>query len=215
MKKLLFLIFLIFFGCQKEEHQLIKFVEAGDLAKLESYLTADSKELGSEVGQMAVFKAVALDKPEVLEILLKHGASPDTRDPIAKDPIIFLSVGSKNNKVSPKSLRLLAKAGADLKLRTSAMKLTLLLQAVATENIEMISAVLDLGVDVNERFSSANPSLDGGTALFMASSSGNKEVVELLLKHGAKVDIKSRDGVGPVDIAKQLNKPEIVRLLEG
>jgi hypothetical protein len=84
---------------------------------------------------------------------------------------------------------------------------------------EMLSLFIARGVDVN---AVDEKSKGGWTALHMMASSGNVDGVKLLLKHGARPDIKNRTGVTPLDYARQWqqkfpaepNHAEVVRLLE-
>jgi hypothetical protein len=84
---------------------------------------------------------------------------------------------------------------------------------------EMLSLFIARGVDVN---AVDEQSKAGWTALHMTVSSGNVAGVKLLLRHGARPDIKNRIGVTPLDYARQWqqkfpadqNHAEVVRLLE-
>jgi Ankyrin repeats (3 copies) len=83
---------------------------------------------------------------------------------------------------------------------------------------EMLSLFLARGVDINARSRLAHD----WTALHLAASGGEVAVAELLLKHGARVDVRDRDGKTPLDVArgareKFVNNPnheEMLRLLE-
>lgn len=61
--------------------------------------------------------------------------------------------------------------------------------------IEAIQLCLDQGLDINAQ---AN---DGRTAIFGAATFGLNEVVQYLYDHGAKVDYKDKQGLGPIDAA--------------
>ena len=63
-----------------------------------------------------------------------------------------------------------------------------LIQAVATENMQALDALLKQHADVNER------GTGGYTALIIAAASGNLPAVKKLLEAGAKMEIKSEDG---------------------
>ncbi len=58
--------------------------------------------------------------------------------------------------------------------------------AASTGKLQKVEALIDKGLDVNKR------DLSGGTALIHASLGGHTEVVRLLLRHGAKVNIRDR-----------------------
>lgn len=61
--------------------------------------------------------------------------------------------------------------------------------------IEAIQLCLDRGLDINAK---AN---DGRTAIFGAATFGLNEVVQYLYDHGASVDYKDKQGLGPLDAA--------------
>ena len=44
--------------------------------------------------------------------------------------------------------------------------------------------------------------------------SGKIEPVRLLLEYGARIDIKDKDGLTPVDLAEQLQNNEILKILK-
>jgi ankyrin repeat protein len=47
-----------------------------------------------------------------------------------------------------------------------------------------------------------NPSADGETALLNAAEKGSPELVELLLANGANINVKSKEGLTPLMLAK-------------
>ena len=90
--------------------------------------------------------------------------------------------------------------------------------AVVQNNINQVKQLLELGVDINHN-------LGGGilikgtmhldfTPLMWAAYFGNKEIVELLLKAGTRVDIKDSEGATASDIAIMQGHPEIAQLIK-
>jgi hypothetical protein len=83
---------------------------------------------------------------------------------------------------------------------------------------EMLSLFIARGVDVN----AGNERTRHWTALHGTVFDGKPDRVAMLLRHGARVDVRGTDGMSPLDYArreqqKALNDPnraEIVRLLE-
>jgi len=69
--------------------------------------------------------------------------------------------------------------------------------------------LIESGADVN-----AKDNLFGRTALMIASFYGHKEVVELLLKKGADVNAKDKNGRTALMIASKKGHKEIVELLK-
>ena len=75
--------------------------------------------------------------------------------------------------------------------------------------IRDIKGMLDEGRDVNEK----DPSVDGATALIIASFTGHLNVVQLLLDEGAEVDAKGNDGRAALFAAFQNGHLEVVQAL--
>lgn len=54
----------------------------------------------------------------------------------------------------------------------------------------------------------------GRTALHVAAAEGNMEVASLLLTRGGDATARNRDGLSPLDIAKEKYNKDICELLE-
>ena len=54
---------------------------------------------------------------------------------------------------------------------------------------------------------------NGETPLFPACGNGHLKIVDLLLQHGANMDIKSKIGQTPLSAARQYNKNDIEEAL--
>jgi len=83
-----------------------------------------------------------------------------------------------------------------------------LCRAAGNANVATLEKFIDMGVDLNKG------DYDQRTALHVASSLGNKEVVEFLLKYGANVNVLDRWGGTPLKDAKAGGLEEICALLE-
>jgi ankyrin repeat protein len=100
---------------------------------------------------------------------------------------------------------------------------TPLLQAVKRGHFEMADHLLQNGANLEakgvERKRTAveiffgQPRPQEGTALLLASSSGNLKITRLLLDNGAKIESRIRDGHTPLSVASASGRTEIVRLL--
>ena len=55
---------------------------------------------------------------------------------------------------------------------------------------------------------------DCRTAMHLAASCGRVDVVNFLVSHGARVDVKDRYNGTPLDDARRENHDEVARLLE-
>ncbi len=97
------------------------------------------------------------------------------------------------------------------------------LYPVMMENLvtaeEMLALFIARGVDVN---AGDQNSIGGWTALHIMVSDGDVERVRMLLRHGARPDIRHKESVTPLDYARQMqqkypnepNRAEVVRILE-
>jgi uncharacterized protein len=83
-----------------------------------------------------------------------------------------------------------------------------ILSVVATHGfVKTLKAMIASGADVNQR------DTWGGTALFDAAYFGQREVVKILLRAGAKTNLKRRDGATPISAARERGFPEIAELI--
>jgi hypothetical protein len=82
--------------------------------------------------------------------------------------------------------------GADLKSLHPEYGITPLTWAALTEQKEMVTALLERGVEVNGR------NRDGGTALHAAAFLGRADIVELLIRRGADVNASNFTGEVPL-----------------
>ena len=81
-----------------------------------------------------------------------------------------------------------------------------LYEAAESGDIEAVKQHLADGTDIELKCTGC-----GSTALGHAAKKGHKEIAELLVENGADVNVKTSDGVTPLDMAKK--KPEIAELL--
>ncbi|NPA58483.1 MAG: ankyrin repeat domain-containing protein [Aquificae bacterium] len=75
-------------------------------------------------------------------------------------------------------------------------------------DVERVKLALAKGADVNAQDDK------GGTALHWAVFYGHGDIVRLLLMHGANPDIKDRNGITPVDVARINGRKEMLKILE-
>ena len=173
---------------------------------------------------------------ELMEALLDKGADPNakineklwfrsfTNDYTWVDPAGATSFWRAAQSSDIKAMRLLVARGADPKLATPAGETPLHAAAgigwaanwsvnAPYPAIEAVKYCVELGNDVN---TSDNR---GYTALHGAAYLGKNDMVNYLVEKGAKVDVKSRAGDSPADMANGPTRfgqphPETVALLE-
>eukprot|EP00996_Jenningsia_fusiforme_P004503 NODE_5332_length_690_cov_6.388456_g4958_i0.p1 GENE.NODE_5332_length_690_cov_6.388456_g4958_i0~~NODE_5332_length_690_cov_6.388456_g4958_i0.p1 ORF type:complete len:135 (-),score=23.58 NODE_5332_length_690_cov_6.388456_g4958_i0:150-554(-) len=104
--------------------------------------------------------------------------------------------------------------------RTSDTVKDIFLSAIEGDEASIVTALAN-GVDINDVGLPSNGwgpfgKLPGfqGTPLHFAVGYGNVETVRLLLKRGARTDIKTRSGFYPYEYAQQRGYTEILQLLQ-
>jgi ankyrin repeat protein len=157
--------------------------------------------------KLNVFEAAAVgDATRVREIVGRdrgqaNGVSQDGFSPLG------LAAFFKRREV----VRYLLDAGADTRPASRQGGFTPLHSAVATDagsvDVEIVRLLLDKGGDPNAQAQS------GSTPLHTVGFTGDRESLDLLLKHGADRAIKNNDGKTAADIARERGHQEIADLL--
>jgi ankyrin repeat protein len=186
------------------------------------YAAVDMHTLGPMLSRPSPKLLDALDAADITKRLIEHGADVNVR---LKRPILgrhhlptgdaslgegttALARAAKSNDLQ--LMRMLLDAGADPKLTLKDRTTPLMIAAAGgavvgayaiaipvTEDssIEAIKLCLERGVDVNAF------NTNGTTALHSAVQRGAEKVVRYLAEHGAKLDMKNKQGRTPLDIA--------------
>lgn len=81
-----------------------------------------------------------------------------------------------------------------------------LINDAAFGNTDSAKEALDNGADVNA-------CIDGRTAIIMATSNGNYDLVKLLIKHGVNIEVIDNERWTPLYTAASYNYPDILVLL--
>lgn len=146
---------------------------------------------------------------ELVRMLLKHGANPNSDSFYGTTPVFSAVVETPGFRPNTQALKLLLHAGADPNV-TDEKGLTPLLLALRPPNspsLDLINTLVKGGADVNL----AN-SKTGETPL-MAAAKGNEKIVRYLLKHGAQLGRRDMDGKSAIDYARTNHCNQIVKLL--
>jgi ankyrin repeat protein len=160
-------------------------------------------------GINAMLLAADIASTELIRLLLKHGADANTANADGETPLHLVARAG-----NVEAARLLLKAGAKVDARESFGEQTPLMWAVTRRHPQMVAFLLEKGADVNARSAirdyqrvataeSRAKSLDRGgfTPLMYAARENCRECVDILLKHGADVDLPDPSGVAPMVIA--------------
>lgn len=117
------------------------------------------------------------DNMELIKLLLAHGAK-------VKPNIL---VQNEHVAQKPAILELLLQKGAEINARDSEHGYTLLAKVAPYADVETIQRLVKFGANVNAQNSY------GDTVLMNAATNDNPQVVEYLLKHGAKQTINNQN----------------------
>jgi len=143
------------------------------------------------------------DNPELVAMLIKHGAKIDV---VSIDALTPLAIAAQNGKI--KAAQALVAAGADVNAPVAKGGYTPLMLAAISGSTDLTAALIDHGAKVN----AVNPG--GVTALMIAAANNHPRVAEVLLKSGADPNARSQDGRTALGIAQSNNDEAMVRLLQ-
>lgn len=189
--------------------ELITAAEHGDTATVLRLLEAGANINGQdERGRTAILAATYKRHRETVKTLIQAGADVNIRDKRLDNPFLYAGAEGLLD-----ILRLTIEAGADPTL-TNRFGGVALIPASERGHVEVVRELLTrTKINVN------HVNNLGWTALLEAiilSNGGVKhqQIVQLLIEHGADVNLPDRDGVTPLQHARQRGYTEIVRLLE-
>ena len=190
------------------DQELITAAEQGEVSSLRSILERGARVDARDArGRTALLAATQAGRVDAVKVLLAAGANVDLQDDRLDNP--FLYAGAEGLL---EILRQLIEAGANTRL-TNRFGGTALIPASERGHVEVVRELLtrtDVPVDhVNNL---------GWTALLEAVLLGSggarhQQVVQLLIDHGADVNIPDRSGLTPLGHARSRGFREIQRIL--
>jgi len=144
----------------------------------------------AEIDEQIVQAAMAQDAAKVIA-LLAGGADVNAKGKYSGWTPLMLAA----RKGDIKLLKFLLSNGADVNAKSDVQNRTSLMEAVRNRKTQAVKALL-----------AANPDLDaadweGYTVLMFAAVSGQREVVDALLDHGADVNLKNKVGSSALKMA--------------
>lgn len=189
--------------------QLIAAAEAGQTAKVRQLLSAGANiNAQDERGRTAIMAATHANKPETVAALVKAGANVNLQDNRLDNP--FLYAGAEGLLAVLKALEP-ARPNTRIYNRFGG---TALIPACERGHVEMVEYLLEhTDVDVNHI---NNLGWTGLLEAIVLSNGGprHQQIVQILIAHGANVNIADKEGVGPLQHAQRRGFGEIVRLLK-
>ncbi|EFM12049.1 Ankyrin [Paenibacillus curdlanolyticus YK9] len=189
-------------------NELIAAAQRGDVQKLVQLLEQGADKNGRDhKGRTAMLAATHANKPEIVRILIDAGADMNLQDNIKDNP--FLYAGAQGRL---EILKLLIEAGADTKLtnRFGGSALIPAAEKGHVENVRVLLTSTDVNIDHINNL--------GWTALLEVAILGNggqrhQQIAQLLVDHGADLNIADRDGVTSLQHARRNGFAEIERIL--
>lgn len=190
---------------------LLEAVEQGDDAKVREILSEKraraSVKVPDEQGQSPLLRATWLNHIDIARQLIRAGADVNQADAIHDSP--YLVAGAQGRT---EILRLTLDNGADLR-SVNRYGGTALIPAAERGHVKAVDMLLKAGVDPN------HVNFLGWTALHEAivlSDGGpeHQEILRLLIKAGANVNLPDRQGVLPLTLARQRSQTEMAQILE-
>lgn len=153
-------------------------------------------------GATALFYAAFNNNIDMMKLLMEAGAKINAKDKNNHTPLFTAAI-----RGNTEAIRLLAKAGADLEVERAVGVHglgTALFWAVSMDKVDAVKALVEAGAEVNVYVKRSD-----ATALAVAGSRGNMEIVVALLESGVEVTegaITAARDEGYLDIAHLLNE---------
>jgi ankyrin repeat protein len=198
------------------DKRLTEALKHGNLAYLEQYLKQGgdvnrviqcSSGSARKVSAPLVGVAIPYGQLQAVNLLLKHGANPNSIDSLGDTPLIRSIASfdvSAGRSIQAEIVCKLLEAGADPNLKSkSTYGWTPLIWAAFTGNANVVHILLAGGADINE------PNNEGQTAIHFAA---NGDVVSLLLLAGADPNVR-RGGETPAETALRLGNFSAAKVL--
>lgn len=193
---------------QNMTEQLIQAAETGDTATIQRLLQEGADINGLDaLGRTPVMAATHGNQADTVRLLIQAGADINIRDNRMDNPFLYAGAEGLQD-----ILRLTIDAEADTKL-TNRFGGTALIPAAERGHVEIVHELLTrTDVDVN------HVNNLGWTALLEAiilSNGGERhqQIVQLLVDHGADINIADKDGVTPLQHAQARGFKEIELIL--
>jgi quinoprotein dehydrogenase-associated probable ABC transporter substrate-binding protein len=143
------------------------------------------------------------DNPDLINMLMKHGANIGAKD---SDGLTPMAIAAQNAKL--KAAATLLSAGADVNAPVAKGGYTPLMLASIAGSSELAGSLIEHGAKVNAT------NAGGLTALMIAAAGNRSNVVTLLLKSGADLNARSEDGRTALSIAQANDSEAVVRMLQ-
>ena len=140
------------------------------------------------------------ENPEILQLLLEHGANPNIPGPEGQIPLHY-AIGLRN----PQSVEVLLDAGADVNALDENFQ-TPLIHTIEQGSPAIAAILIEHGADLNHQ------DQIGDTALHKAVRRRNTETARILIEKGANPSILNFSGRAPIHLAADMGQITMVQL---
>jgi ankyrin repeat protein len=164
-------------------------------------LPAWDKVLDGELESLGLLYAAILNRSDVVSALRHGGGIPN------RTGITPLAMAARFGRTAAVEALLAAGANPDL-ATTDRWQSTPLMEAARDGRVEIGRALLQAGARVDHK------DLSGGTALHWAVRAGETKFARMLLESGADMNLSEWSGDRPLDIARRIDHPDLINLLE-
>ena len=178
-------------------------IRSGDISEVKTQLAISEVplDLKGKDGPILLAQAIEAEQPAVVKLLVDEGVSPQCKDAEGK-PLMFKAAMKSGDMV-----RAMLTNGAPVDLRDNVGQ-TALHMAVGESKQDAVEALIEAGIDVNAVDRSGLTALHSGI-------NADLTVLDLLRKHGAKVDTTDVRGSTPLHKAAAAgNRKAIAWLLD-
>jgi len=167
--------------------RVVDAAKSGDFAAVRALIAQKADVNVPEAdGMTALHWAVRANDLPTVQALIRAGARVNTTNRYGMTPLLLASQNG-----DPKVVAALLKAGGAV-----VGAYAVAIPVTEESSIEAIKLCLDRGVDINAF------NTNGTTAVHSAVQRGAQKVVRYLAEHGAKLDMKNKQGRTPLDIAQ-------------
>ncbi len=163
--------------------------------------------------QTALMEASFGGHRDIVCMLLAEGADVNARGGVwGWTALINASCGGYSRIANTEIIRVLLDAGADVNARAGSGGSTALTYACGDAYIEIVRMLLDAGADVNIQAGTGWTSLM--EVAIKPETSDSLMCATALIEANANIALKNKDGKTALDLARENNNVEIVKLLE-